>query len=1032
MRLAISVPSMNTKIHVQAPPALDVTLYQHGMLPTGPTVALLGFPAHVLRTFAALTETHRPIGCRTVAEVELLRRSSAQVVGLYVWAAAIDGGTATYLRRSQGLVEIVAVCEGPFASVGGPDDIPLSFISSAWDESVRCPADVWNRAIASRVESAPSSADERSSRVGSQIRSWAAEQYGGLHAPNLDGEWDPHSTILVLDDEPSACWGVREQELWLEQVARDFPDHTLLFRAHPAFVQGPAIRGRYSTVDSRVSIARLVERLSKCVVNNSFSGFEALARGASVITYGNPFYSGLGLTEDRGLPPSVRTTPRRLGLDELANLVYLDLPRYVTAKIEPEEEGRVDLNSFFEAYARRRSDAERRKILSLPSPHQQRVRTAIAFSVGEKWRPAIERILPEYRFVYLFKRGYQETIRKLHKDDPSLCAVLWGFFQPDDFESFAESINLPVFRFEDGFLRSVGTGRDVDARGGTNYPLSLTLDGRGIYYDRRAESDVERLLKSYPFESDPWLLDRAKECIAKINLLRLTKYNTTDTVDAERVYGKKDRYRILVIGQVELDRSIQFGCSQRITNNDVIRAARRDHPEAQIIYKPHPVVLRRHVDSVSDPAEVANICEIVTDEMSLPDALVSVDHLYTITSGCGMEALLRGIKVTTFGTNFYAGWGLTDDRDPLPRRNRTLSVEALFAGFYILHTRYFDHQANRPIEIEEAIEILARDKEMQVGVEEYNRALLLEQEGDIALAQGAIAAALEKNQRYRDWFEVGTRIFLKAGDWSRAEALSISCDQQHLAGPLCRLVLSHPWHKGHGFSQKKRDLDALATRPETSALSRLAQVELAWLVGEPHHAPLRGLEKTLAKRPDDLFGPDLYLAATLALEAGNSELSEALLKQAATYATALPEPLALALLRRRTWAKEMVQRMVTEIPVVPPYPPNGSIALHTDEATGDVIATDDSHSVCWSFLARPRLCKGPCVVRQSSFYRPLDGWQELTIPDRQDPIFLLPLSIERQAARSLDAMPQLAKLASIWLRAVGYGPEQLQVPAGAS
>jgi hypothetical protein len=65
---------------------------------------------------------------------------------------------------------------------------------------------------------------------------------------------------------------------------------------------------------------------------------------------------------------------------------------------------------------------------------------------------------------------------------------------------------------------------------------------------------------------------------------------------------------------------------------------------------------------------------------------------------------LRGIKVTAYGCPFYAGWGLTDDRQPNPRRGRRLSIEALFAGAYLLYPRYFDPRTGREVSFEETVE----------------------------------------------------------------------------------------------------------------------------------------------------------------------------------------------------------------------------------------------------------------------------------------------------------------------------------------
>ena len=61
-----------------------------------------------------------------------------------------------------------------------------------------------------------------------------------------------------------------------------------------------------------------------------------------------------------------------------------------------------------------------------------------------------------------------------------------------------------------------------------------------------------------------------------------------------------------------------------------------------------------------------------------------------MTSLAGFEALLRGKPVTTYGQPFYAGWGLTEDLCPVPRRTRRRSLDELVAGALILYPRYLD------------------------------------------------------------------------------------------------------------------------------------------------------------------------------------------------------------------------------------------------------------------------------------------------------------------------------------------------------
>jgi capsular polysaccharide export protein len=46
-----------------------------------------------------------------------------------------------------------------------------------------------------------------------------------------------------------------------------------------------------------------------------------------------------------------------------------------------------------------------------------------------------------------------------------------------------------------------------------------------------------------------------------------------------------------------------------------------------------------------------------------------VNEVWTMTSLLGFEALIRGKSVTCLGLPFYCGWGLTRDRQEVPRRH---------------------------------------------------------------------------------------------------------------------------------------------------------------------------------------------------------------------------------------------------------------------------------------------------------------------------------------------------------------------------
>ena len=79
----------------------------------------------------------------------------------------------------------------------------------------------------------------------------------------------------------------------------------------------------------RISVVGGIEACDEVHTMTSLSGFDALLRGKKVVTYGQPFYAGWGLTEDRAEQATAfaRRT-RRLSLDELVAGTLLHYPIY--------------------------------------------------------------------------------------------------------------------------------------------------------------------------------------------------------------------------------------------------------------------------------------------------------------------------------------------------------------------------------------------------------------------------------------------------------------------------------------------------------------------------------------------------------------------------------------------------------------------------------------------------------------------------------------------------------------------------------
>ena len=259
---------------------------------------------------------------------------------------------------------------------------------------------------------------------------------------------------------------------------------------------------------------------------------------------------------------------------------------------------------------------------------------------------------------------------------------------------------------EDGFIRSIGLGT-------ANAPsFSTVSDTVGIYYDATCPSTLENLLKHYDFQSDTSLMTQAAHAIDLIRKHHISKYNHAP--DADRHF--QNRYHldqsgqtnILIVAQTAEDASLKYGMAEAFSTRQMIDDAQQEYPNANIYVKIHPDVLSGKKKSDIAYADIPKTCTVIDEDVNPIGLLQHFDAVYTKTSGMGMEALLLGKKAVCYGMPFYAGWGLTTDRLTVRRRNRTLTVEELFAAAYILYPEYHNPYTGEPSDIIDTIETIVR------------------------------------------------------------------------------------------------------------------------------------------------------------------------------------------------------------------------------------------------------------------------------------------------------------------------------------
>ncbi|SCM76459.1 Capsule polysaccharide export protein KpsC [uncultured Pleomorphomonas sp.] len=476
----------------------------------------------------------------------------------------------------------------------------------------------------------------------------------------------PERYVLLIDQvagDLSIARGLADAASFarlLDNALAENPDLTVVVKVHPDIrVKARAghfdiprleAMARVRVVDEPCHPVRLIEGAEAVYTVTSQVGFEALIWGKRVRCLGMPFYAGWGLTEDDVTPPARRTS---VSLEQLVFAALVRYPRYV----DPERCAPCEAETAMAHIALQREMRSR-----FPS-----VIHAVGFSAWKK--PILTRFLAGSKLIF---------VRSPDAVPEQATVAVWGAETPQGLPASAK-----VLHVEDGFLRSSGLGADLVR------PMSWVIDDLGIYYDATRPSRLERVLQTTEFDAD--LLRRAEALRATIVAEGVTKYNLAGR-PWRRPIG--DRRVILVPGQVETDASIRLGGVGIRTNLALLKAVRAANPEAYIVYKPHPDVVSGLRSRGGDEAEAPLFSdEIVTDGDTL-SMLAEVDEVHTITSLMGFEALIRELTVVCYGQPFYAGWGLTRDVFPNPRRTRRLSIGELVAAALIIYPSYVSHVTN--------------------------------------------------------------------------------------------------------------------------------------------------------------------------------------------------------------------------------------------------------------------------------------------------------------------------------------------------
>ncbi|UQY79948.1 cell surface saccharide synthesis protein [Candidatus Hepatincola sp. Av] len=304
----------------------------------------------------------------------------------------------------------------------------------------------------------------------------------------------------------------------------------------------------------------------------------------------------------------------------------------------------------------------------------------------------IDKLVNHKYFIYYLNVGNSNFLQKI---DYSII-ILFGSYMVYNYKSLFSTNFLRdkyVVLAEDGFLRSVGLHyhkTKVDDK--FIKPISFLVDDLGYHFSIYYPTRIELMLNNNsPLTQEQ--IHRAKQNIKTIKENNLTKYNCKLPVSNLSLPGK-NKIKILVVAQKTNDASItNSNVNPETIFNKMLECAIRENPNADILIVEHMENLHAKV-SCFKKINLSNVFYIKND-ISIISVLDRVDKVYTVSSGVGLEAIIRNKIVVVFGSPSYAGWGLTDDRNPIfktkeikKRRSRKLTVEELFYRIYIDYTIY--------------------------------------------------------------------------------------------------------------------------------------------------------------------------------------------------------------------------------------------------------------------------------------------------------------------------------------------------------
>lgn len=423
-------------------------------------------------------------------------------------------------------------------------------------------------------------------------------------------------------------------------------------------------------------------------------GLRAILNDIKVVTFGSPFYAGWGLTEDR---ITFEDRERVLVKEELIGFYLQKFAKYY----HPFSNEEINLRMLIKLF----NSFGHTGIIEDSNEEETNKGHVFLLGFDTEKIDIVRNFFPAYTNIIMIEKNQGiGKFRKMLENSPNGKVYIWtGDNQEDSvgLDNTEKLIDIVLEKEYTRYYTSIGIIDYYVYNRHNMSPFSLVFDKKDIPYSNNNQNSLLYMLNSNKYKEDSELLTRSKLLIEQIK--GNNKGNSNDATESLIISEKNEQEKVLVIG-VPKAIGKDNGVGDNMSSLDLVWIAKLENPESQVMYIEDPTINSPNIEMEN----IGKLADVIDSDKDILELLWSVDKIYTKDSIIAFYGLILSKQVITFGAPFYAGWGVTIDRNPIANRSQRLTLEALVGVSLIEYPKYINPYTKEMIDVESAVELQSK------------------------------------------------------------------------------------------------------------------------------------------------------------------------------------------------------------------------------------------------------------------------------------------------------------------------------------